>query len=256
VVLLETRGLTKRFGGLTAVNAVDLSVEPGEVRALIGPNGAGKSTIFNVITGVYKPTNGKIFFKGEDITGKSPNAIATRGLVRTFQANVLFGTLTVFDNIAVGSYLARKKGFLQNLFCTASTRQDNNEINKKATELMEFLGLDHVKDEVAMSLPHGYQRLLGVAVAIACEPELLLLDEPVTGMTPTESDSMIGLLMTVRREHKVAILIIEHNMRAVMTIADRITVINFGEKIAEGLPKEIRENPKVIKAYLGSGEGL
>jgi len=256
VALLETRGLAKRFGGLTAVNEVDLSVEPGEIRGLIGPNGAGKSTTFNLITGVYKPTSGKIFFKGEDITGKSPNAIAKRGLVRTFQGNVLFGTLTVFDNITVGSYLARKKGFLQSFFCTASARQDNNEINKKATELMEFVGLGHVKDEVAMSLPHGYQRLLGVAVALACEPELLLLDEPVTGMNTTESDSMISLLRTVRRENKVTVLMVEHNMRTVMTIADRITVIDFGKKIAEGLPKQIRENPKVITAYLGSGEEL
>jgi len=250
MALLEIQNMTRYFGGLAAVNDVNMGVNRGEILGLVGPNGAGKTTLFNLITGFSRPTRGKIIFKGEDITGLKPNRIAERGIVRTFQASTLFKTRTVWENVLIGCHLQFRAGFLRVLANTALARKEEVEIRQKALEIIESMGLSVAKNQYAAMLPHGYQRMLGVCLALAANPKLLLLDEPVTGLTPEETLAFVVRLKALR-DKGITILLVEHNMRAVMGTCDRIVVLNYGKKIAQGSPEEIRENEEVIKAYLG-----
>jgi len=248
--LLEVRKLSKNFGGIAAVYNLDFEVHSGEILGLIGPNGAGKTTVFNLVSGVFPVDRGKIFFKGEEIAGCKPFVIAGKGLVRTFQLTALFESKTVLENMLVSFHLKAQSGFWANLINSRTTKASEREILKDAMKLLEFMGLSDLKDEVASNLPHGYQRLLGISMAMAAHPQLLLLDEPVTGMNPEETLKAMGLINKIR-DRGVTILLVEHDMRAVMGLCDRIVVLNFGKKIAEGSADEIRENEDVIEAYLG-----
>lgn len=249
--LLEIRNVSKYFGGLEAVGNVDFDVDQGEIKGLIGPNGAGKTTLFNVISGVYHPTSGRVVFKGKDIAHLKPHAIAKMGLVRTFQATTLFNSFSVLKNVLAGYHLHSKVNFWGALFNTPATVKRERDIEKKAMEILEFMGLSKYKDELALNLPHGYQRALGISIALAAEPELLMLDEPVTGMNPEETMEMMGVINKIR-DRAITVLLIEHDMRVVMDLCEKITVLNFGKKLAEGPPEEIRKNKDVIEAYLGS----
>lgn len=248
MALLEIRGVTKRFGGLIALEELDISVDTGEVRGIIGPNGAGKTTLFNTISGFYRPTEGHILYQGEKISGLAPSEIAKRGLVRTFQLTTLFDEYSVLSNIMMARHLHTKEGIIQSIF--KISREINNDDHKKALEILDFMQITHLKDELVMDLPHGSQRVMGIAIALACEPKTLLLDEPLTGMTPTEKANMLDLIRKIHHQG-VTILIVEHDMRSVMELCQYITVLNFGKKLAEGTPEEIQRNSDVIQAYLG-----
>ena len=247
--ILEVRGLTRRFGGLFAVSDLSFSVEAGEIRGLIGPNGAGKTTTFNVMSGFYPPSGGRVLFLGSDISGMSTNAIAARGLVRTFQATTLFQELTVLENVLVGCHLQARASPFRALLGTDRPRED--AARAKAAEILAFFGLGERRDDLGVSLPHGLQRALGMAVALAADPKLLLLDEPFTGMNPEETRRMMNVVRKVR-DRGITILLVEHDMQAVMGLCDRITVLNFGRLLAEGTPEEVRRHPQVIEAYLGA----
>jgi branched-chain amino acid transport system ATP-binding protein len=248
-MFLEIKGLTKQFGGLTAVNQFDMYVNKGEIVGLIGPNGAGKTTLFNLITGVLRPTRGKVIFDGEDITGRKPHTVAARGIGRTFQLNPLFANFTVLQNVSASFHLHPRSSLLDIYFNTKTYRRNEAYIREQSLEVLKLVGLDRVKDELAKNLPHGYQKMLGIARALAVKPKLLLLDEPIAGMNPDEIDfTMIGVRKT--RQQGTTIVVVEHNMQ-IMDLCDRVVVINFGHKIAEGLPKEVRENKEVARAYFG-----
>ena len=249
MAILEVDCLSKRFGGLTAVNDLTFSVEEGEIHGLIGPNGAGKTTTFNVISGFYAPTSGRVLYQGQNISGLRTSAIAALGLVRTFQASVLFHEFSVIDNLRVGCHLYAQPTFMNALFGGNVLREA--EAEARADEMLEVFGLDDRRDEIVSNLPHGLQRALGIAVALATEPKILLLDEPFTGMNPEETRQMMDMLLKVR-ERGVTLLLVEHDMQAIMGLCDRITVLSFGSLLAEGTPEEIREHPKVIEAYLGT----
>lgn len=251
MALLEVRGLTKYFGGLAAVNELDFDVNKKEILGIIGPNGAGKTTAFNLITGFYRPTSGKIIFNGYDITGHKPNEIAGRGLVRTFQATLLFKSKTVLENVMLAHHLQQRTSFLGRLFDTPSAQREREKSRQQSMEILKFMGLARVKDELPSNLPHGLQRLLGVSIALPAKPQLILLDEPVTGMNAEETMTMMGRLQEIRKKG-ITIVLVEHHMKAVMAICDRIVVLNFGKKIAEDVPEKIRVNKDVIEAYLGS----
>jgi branched-chain amino acid transport system ATP-binding protein len=251
--MLEIRGLTKHFGGLSAVTELDMSINSGEVVGLIGPNGAGKTTVFNLITGFIPPTKGQIVFEQVDITGRATHSIATKGIVRTFQQNAFLPDLTVLQNVLTSCYLHPKSGVWEAIFNTPRYRRNEQKALHHAMEIIKFLGLDSVSNELAQSLPHGYQRLLGIAIALSASPKLLLLDEPLAGMNANEVNETLVFINKIRSAG-TTILLVEHNMRAVMKICDRVVVINFGRKIAEGLPHEIKRNRDVIEAYLGVAE--
>jgi branched-chain amino acid transport system ATP-binding protein len=253
MAILEVSGLSKRFGGLEALADVDLTVQPGEIVGIIGPNGAGKSTFFNVISGVMKPTGGRIVFRGEDVTGMKPNRVAKRGMVRTFQGTTLFHDLTVIDNIRVACHIPANVNLLADLVGLPSVRRREQEMTARALEILDLAGLHDVKDKLARDLPHGHQRALGVAIALATGPQLLCLDEPVTGMNADEIEAMIAFIGRIR-ERGITILLVEHAMKVVMTICERIMVLNFGRKIAEGTCNEIQCDVDVIEAYLGRPE--
>ena len=249
MALLETRELTRLFGGLAAVSRVDLTVDKGEIVGLIGPNGAGKTTCFNLLTGFLRPTRGSIVFDGEDITGLRPHQIAARGLVRTFQQTTLFQDLTALENVLLGLHLSSGKGPRQVLF---SRRHFPADEIARGREVLDFTGLAAHADQLSRNLPHGHQRVLGIAMALAAQPRLLLLDEPVTGMNLDESGRVMDLVKTIR-SRGTTILLVEHNMKAVMGTCEPIVVLNFGQKLAEGTPSQVSTSPDVIQAYLGTG---
>lgn len=253
--ILRTERITKNFGGLKALEDIDLEVNDREVLALIGPNGAGKTTFFNVVTGYLKPTSGRVFFEDKDITGVSPHTIAGLGMVRTFQATIMFDKMTVMQSMMTAHHLACKGSVWSALLNRPPYRHREKEIARDSLELLEFMGLMGLNHELVCNLPHGRQRALGVAMALATKPRFLLLDEPVTGMNPEEMVELMKHIHDLRDNKHIAILIIEHHMGAVMGFSDRITVLNFGRKIAEGDPREIENNKEVIEAYLGGRVG-
>jgi branched-chain amino acid transport system ATP-binding protein len=249
--LLEVKGLTKYFGGLAALVDVDLHVDTGEIMALIGPNGAGKTTAFNLITGFDRPTSGKVIFKGRDITGLRPHKIASYGLSRTWQQTILFKEMSTLDSVVLACRLHQTPKFFNCLFKTPRSRQDDVAAVEQAEEILEFLGMGSHKNETPYNLPYGFQRILGVAMTLATKPELMLLDEAVTGMNPVEALMMMDIIRKIR-DRGITILLVEHNMKVVMGISERICVLDFGRKIAEGKPAEISKNKDVIEAYLGA----
>ena len=246
---LEVDGLVMRFGGLTAVNSLTFSVDERMIHGLIGPNGAGKTTTFNAISGFLVPTGGEVRFRGETISGLPMHRVARKGVVRTFQHSTLFAELSVMENAMVGTHMCSPPS----LWAAVSGMGRGSEgfAADRAREALEFFGLTEFSDQPAGSLPHGHQRAIGMAVALAAEPKLLLLDEPFTGMNPEETERMMQLMFKLR-DSGVTILIVEHDMRAIMGLCDRITVMNFGKLLTEGHPDDIRSHPEVVAAYLGS----
>jgi branched-chain amino acid transport system ATP-binding protein len=248
---LEISGLTKAFGGLVAVDDLHLTINKGEIFGLIGPNGAGKTTVFNLISGMLPCTRGKTSYKGESITGLTMHQIAAKGLVRTFQLPHLFGNFTVEKNMLMGLHLHAETGFWRCLFNGSGTKASESTMCARANEILEEVGLSDRKEELANNLPHGHAKILQVAISLGCDPALLLLDEPMTGMNMEEVAEMAGLIRRLRDSRGVTFMIVEHNVKAVMGLSDRMAVLNFGRKIAEGKPAEIAQNQEVIRAYLG-----
>jgi len=250
MALLELKGVTKAFGGMVVVNNLDLQVNQGEILGVIGPNGAGKTTLFNMISGFLPPTAGKVIFKGENIAGFKPHIIAKKGIVRTFQLMNLWRDFTVMDTMRIAIHMKSGVGFLGAVFNTPLTRRKERNVDERAMEVLRFLGMDHLKDRIARTLSHGYQRTLSLGIAVATAPPLLLLDEPVTALSAERTNNILDLVKQLR-DAGSTVMVIEHNMRAIFYICDRIAVMNYGTKIAEGIPSEVREDPVVVSAYLG-----
>jgi branched-chain amino acid transport system ATP-binding protein len=253
---LEIRKLTRFFGGLAAVMELDMDVSQGQLFGLIGPNGAGKSTVLNMIGGTLRPSHGQIIFNGEEVTTLPSHLRAQQGIARVFQENLLFSSFTVLENVQVGYHLQSRIGFSSIFLRTRSNRIQEKALEQRALDTLEFVGLGQHSNELAINLPHGRQRLLALAIALGAQPHLLLLDEPVTGMAAEEVETMLSMIRTLREQRGITCIIIEHNLRAVMGLCDRIAVLNFGRKIAEGSPEEIVENPAVMEAYLGKEEDV
>jgi len=246
--ILEVKNLTKQFGGLTALNDVGFQIEEGDIRGLIGPNGAGKSTMFKIIAGFYKPTQGNIVYQNQNIEGSSPHTIAEMGIVRTFQETTLFQELTVFENALVGTHIKARTNIFSAILGLDKDKQ--KAARERVEEVLSFMGLTERKDQLASELPLGSQRALALAIALVSEPRLMLMDEPFAGMNPEETNHMMDLTRKVR-ESGVTIILVEHDMKAVMGLCNYLTVLNFGQVLAQGTPDEVRNNDKVIEAYLG-----
>ena len=251
MALLKATKLSKEFGGLKAVSNFEVTIEKGELIGLIGPNGAGKTTAFNLLTGVYEPTTGEIEFDGKSMIGLKPYQITQQGLARTFQNIRLFSELSVLDNVKIAYHFHIKYGILESVMRMGRFHKEEEEIEKKAIELLEIFQLADKKDEIAKNLPYGDQRRLEIARALAAQPKLLLLDEPAAGMNPQETQQLMKMIQWIKKEFNLTILLIEHDMNLVMNVCERIYVLEYGSIIAQGKPEEIKNNPQVIEAYLG-----